>query len=174
MKTFSASAVAATLATSAAAMPPAVLEETPCTSGTPTTTAGYPISYFHATPTQFADKAYQPEADWAGSHILSTYTYGMPLPLETGFAYAQYKCQFKCNSFGGSSFFVKYSEESRHTHITYTTCKRLYLLTFASFYLAGVDETEGALCTCYSDLMDPDTFVADDQAMVGAWNSLCK
>lgn len=32
----------------------------------------------------------------------------MPEPFETGFAYAQYKCQFKCNSFGGSSFFVKY------------------------------------------------------------------
>ncbi|KAK8035209.1 hypothetical protein PG993_010204 [Apiospora rasikravindrae] len=147
METFNTLAAAATLAMSAAAMPPAVLKETPCTSGTPTTTAGYPISYFHATPTQFGNQAYQPEADWAGSHILGTYTYGMPLPTETGFAYAQYKCQFKCNSFGGSSFFVKY---------------------------AGADSTEGALCTCYSDLMDPDTFVADDQAMVGAWNSLCK
>ncbi|KAK8058508.1 hypothetical protein PG994_008956 [Apiospora phragmitis] len=132
MKTFNI-IIAGALAMCAAAMPPAVLRETPCTSGTPTTTAGYPISYSQATPTQFVGQAYQPALDWASSHILGTYTYGVPLPTETGFAYAQYKCQFKCNSFEGSSFFVKYGD----------------------------------------DMMDPDTFVADEQAMVGAWNSLC-
>ncbi|KAK6834059.1 hypothetical protein PG987_008753 [Apiospora arundinis] len=139
--------IAAALATFAAATPSLVLRETPCTSGTPVTTAGYPINYSHVTPTQFAGQAYQLDSAWASSHFLGTYTYGVPPPLETGFAYAQFRCQFKCNSFGGSSFFVKY---------------------------ASADSNEGALCTCYDNLMDPDTFVADDEAMVGAWNSLCK
>ncbi|KAK7936082.1 hypothetical protein PG985_001577 [Apiospora marii] len=147
MKTFISIITAAALAVCAAAMPPAVLQETPCTSGTPTTTAGYPISYSHATPTQFSQQAYQPEAAWAGSHLLGTMTYAVPEPFETGFAYAQYKCQFKCNSFGGLSFFVKYP---------------------------GDDDNSNAMCTCYSDLMDPDTFVADNEVMVGAWNALCK
>ncbi|KAK8100399.1 hypothetical protein PG999_010773 [Apiospora kogelbergensis] len=147
MKTFDI-IIAATLAMSAAATPALVPKETPCTTGSPLTTAGYPINgYSHATPTQFAGQAYKPDSEWAGSHVLGTYTYDVPLPLETGFAYAQFKCQFKCNSFGGSSFFVKY---------------------------AGANNNEGSLCTCYDDLMNPDTFVADKQAMVGAWNSICK
>lgn len=37
-------------------------------------------------------------------------TYGVPAPLETGFAFAQFKCQFKCNSLDSASFFVEYGE----------------------------------------------------------------
>jgi hypothetical protein len=38
-------------------------------------------------------------------------TYGVPEPKETGFAYAQFKCQYTCNSApGGSSFFVEYGK----------------------------------------------------------------
>jgi len=72
MKTFSSFIITAALAMCAAAMPPGVIKETPCTSGTPTTTAGYSMGYSHATPTQFKNQAYQPEAAWAKSHIKGT------------------------------------------------------------------------------------------------------
>ncbi|KAK7963644.1 hypothetical protein PG988_010618 [Apiospora saccharicola] len=168
MKTFGSILVIVALAMCAAAMPPpGVIKETPCTSGTPTTTAGYSMGYFHATPTQFKNKAYQPEAAWAKNHIKGTMTYGVSEPTETGFAYAQFKCQFKCNSWSASSFFVKWCKSSP------VPPKVLTNWVSPSFHgtAGGKDD---AMCTCYSDLMDPDTFVSDTENMVGAWNSLCK
>ncbi|KAI0150256.1 hypothetical protein GGR57DRAFT_504597 [Xylariaceae sp. FL1272] len=85
-----------------------------CTTGTPITTAGYPISYYvQATPkaTSFAN-GYRPEPTWASQHLVATYTFGVPPPIETGFAYAQFKCQFYCENFSkGGSFFVRYASE---------------------------------------------------------------
>lgn len=76
MKTFTSIIAAAALALCAAALPPAVIQEAPCTSGTPTTTAGYAISYAQATPTQFSQQAYQPATAWASSHLLGTMVSG--------------------------------------------------------------------------------------------------
>lgn len=135
------------LATFLAGVRAAGADSAPCTTGSPTTTAGYVINYSKATPTQFAAGAgYEPDHAWSSSHVLGTYvsacsfcfpslslsllstlvqgnqrltktlpsarqqTYDVPAPLETGFALAQFKCQFKCNSFDSASFFVEYGE----------------------------------------------------------------
>ena len=86
MKTFDI-IIAAILAMSAAATPALVPKETPCTTGSPLTTAGYPINgYSHATPTQFAGQAYKPDSEWAGSHVLGTYVSAMIRYLHIGAA----------------------------------------------------------------------------------------
>ncbi|KAI8633010.1 hypothetical protein F5Y19DRAFT_471268 [Xylariaceae sp. FL1651] len=119
-----------------------------CTTGSPVTTAGYPILYYtKATPTigAFA-QGYKPEPRWASQHLVGTYTFGVPAPVETGFAYAQFKCQYYCEdkSDGGS------------------------------FFVARADSRIGSYCSCYNDLMDPTTFVDNNQTLVGAWNAICK
>ncbi|KAI0007370.1 hypothetical protein F4779DRAFT_513083 [Xylariaceae sp. FL0662B] len=121
----------------------------PCTTGEPVVTAGYTIKYAPATPTQAAlEHGYQPEPAWAENHVVGTYTFGVPQPVESGFAFAQFKCQYYCN--GGTpaagSFFVKY---------------------------AGEGSQIGSYCSCYSELLDPESFVADNQTLIGAWNSIC-
>lgn len=45
------------------------------------------------------------------------------MPVESGFAYAEFKCQYSCNSYEGSSYFIKY---------------------------AG--NTTGSYCSCFDDL----------------------
>ncbi|KAI1180826.1 hypothetical protein F4777DRAFT_174048 [Nemania sp. FL0916] len=118
-----------------------------CTTGAPITTAGYPISYYaQATPSAgIFEAGYQPEPRWADEHLVGTYTFGVPAPVETGFAYAQFKCQYYCeNQSTGGSFFVR------------------------------GDDAAGSLCHCYNELMDPESFVSDDQSLVGAWNAICK
>lgn len=115
-------------------------DDVPCTTGSPTTTAGYVINYSRAAPTRYvAGAGYEPDHAWSSSHVLGSYvsspvlvcfvlslvrdpaaneytppavvqTYGVPAPLERGFAFAQFKCQFKCNSFDSASFFVEYGE----------------------------------------------------------------
>ncbi|KAI1201114.1 hypothetical protein F5X97DRAFT_320773 [Nemania serpens] len=118
-----------------------------CTTGTPMTTAGYPMSYYvQATPsTGSAQEGYQPEPKWASQHLVGSYTFGVPEPVETGFAYAQYKCQYYCrNHSEGGSFFVR------------------------------ADAKVGSFCDCYSDLMDPGSFVSNDEVRVGAWNAICR
>ncbi|ETS77023.1 hypothetical protein PFICI_10897 [Pestalotiopsis fici W106-1] len=117
-----------------------------CTTGTPVVTAGYTINYAPAEPTVIqSGVGYKPEATWASQHVAATYTYGVPDPKETGFAYAQFKCQYTCNSApGGSSFFVEY-----------------------------IGGQVGSSCTCYTELLFPETFVAGNQTMVGGWNAIC-
>ncbi|KAF2969334.1 hypothetical protein GQX73_g4227 [Xylaria multiplex] len=83
---------------------------TPCTTGEPVITAGYPIKYYaQATPGAGASASgYQPESIWAQQHLVGTYTFGVPEPIETGFAYAQFKCEYYCqNQSKGGSFFVR-------------------------------------------------------------------
>lgn len=44
-----------------------------CMAGAPTTTAGYPISYYvQVTPSALKD-GYQPEPTWADKHLVGTY-----------------------------------------------------------------------------------------------------
>ncbi|ORY71334.1 uncharacterized protein BCR38DRAFT_404429 [Pseudomassariella vexata] len=126
----------------------ATSSKTACTTGTRIVTAGYTINFAKATPTvdSFNGKAYQPDPTWASKHVMGTDTYGVGLPVESGFAYAQFKCQYKCNSYRGSSFFVNYE---------------------------GPASRIGSHCACYDDLLDPDTFVQGNQTVVGAWNSIC-
>ncbi|KAI1080692.1 hypothetical protein F5B20DRAFT_91260 [Whalleya microplaca] len=120
----------------------------PCTTGDPVVTAGYTIKYAPATPTISAfENGYQPEPAWAENHVVGTYTFGVPQPVESGFAFAQFKCQYYCNGApSAAGFFVKY---------------------------AGEDSQDGSYCSCYSDLLDPESFVADNQTLIGAWNSIC-
>jgi hypothetical protein len=58
------------------AEPTAAVPETACTTGSPVTTAGYPIAYYaQATPSAssgFAD-GYQPDPRWASQHLVGTY-----------------------------------------------------------------------------------------------------
>ncbi|KAI0124159.1 hypothetical protein BJ170DRAFT_73929 [Xylariales sp. AK1849] len=137
--------LSAALALPAVAGDAAAATEVPCTTGTAEVTAGYTINYAKATPTSTVDgSGYQPESIWGSSHAVATYTYGVATPLESGFAYAQFKCQYTCNAVPGSSFFVEY---------------------------AGGQI--GSYCTCYDDLLVPETFVPLNQTMVGAWNSIC-
>ncbi|KAK9775605.1 hypothetical protein SCAR479_07711 [Seiridium cardinale] len=117
-----------------------------CTTGEPVVTAGYTINYAQASPTVVAaDAGYQPDPVWGSQHVAATYTYGVPEPKETGFAYAQFKCQYTCNAApGGSSFFVQY-----------------------------VGGQTGSFCTCYNDLLKPESFVPLNQTIVGGWNAIC-
>ncbi|KAI1375127.1 hypothetical protein F4677DRAFT_141271 [Hypoxylon crocopeplum] len=120
----------------------------PCTTGEPVVTAGYTINYAPAIPTVGFKAGYQPEPAWAGDHVVGTYTFGVPLPVESGFAYAQFKCQYYCN--GGpdaGSFFVNY---------------------------AGAGSQVGSYCTCFDELLEPESFVSMNQTLVGAWNHICK
>ncbi|KAI4599368.1 hypothetical protein KJ359_001810 [Pestalotiopsis sp. 9143b] len=143
-------AILATLAAAAHAAP-AELSSTAtaaaaCTTGDPVVTAGYTIKYAVAVPTAVqAGVGYQPDAAWAKQHVAATYTYGVPDPMETGFAYAQFKCQYTCNNApSGSSFFVQY-----------------------------VSGQSSSSCVCYNELLDPETFVTGNATMVGAWNAIC-
>ncbi|KAI1819818.1 hypothetical protein F4861DRAFT_109041 [Xylaria intraflava] len=119
---------------------------TACTTGTPTTTAGFPISFYvKATPasSSFA-QGYEPEPAWASQHLVGTNTFGVPDPVESGFAYAQFKCQYYCDDKSqGGSFFVR------------------------------ADGDVGSYCSCYDKLIDPKAFVNSNQTLVGAWNSIC-
>ncbi|KAI1635730.1 hypothetical protein F4809DRAFT_663695 [Biscogniauxia mediterranea] len=120
----------------------------PCTTGSPTVTAGYTISYAQAKPTIAFERGYKPEPAWAEGHVVGTYTFGVPMPLESGFAYAQFKCQYYCNNMPGpGGFFVSY---------------------------AGPDSQHGSDCTCFDELLDPQSFVSNNQSLVGAWNPICK
>ncbi|KAI1330090.1 hypothetical protein F5Y16DRAFT_396656 [Xylariaceae sp. FL0255] len=119
-----------------------------CATGSPVTTAGYTISYYtEATPTPGAFvEGYAPKADWASQHLVGTYTFGVPTPVETGFAYAQFKCQYYCENMSrGGSFYVS----------------------------AAPDTQVGASCNCFNEIMDPTTFVSDSEALVGAFNAIC-
>ncbi|TGJ81279.1 hypothetical protein E0Z10_g7483 [Xylaria hypoxylon] len=127
--------------------PTAAGSATACTTGAPMTTAGYPIlHYAQATPGASASLGgYQPEPRWAQQHLVGSYTFGVPEPIETGFAYAQYKCEYYCkNHSEGGSFFVR------------------------------ADRKVGSYCDCYDELMDAETFVNNNQTLVGAWNAICK
>ncbi|KAI1879093.1 hypothetical protein JX265_003270 [Neoarthrinium moseri] len=141
-------ALVAFLATAAIALPAADASDKACTTGTAVVTAGYTINYAPATPTAtIAGAGYHPEPAWESGRVVATYTYGVPTPIETGFAYAQFKCQYTCNGASppGSSFFVKY-----------------------------VGGQVGSQCTCYSDLLKPEALVPYNQTVVGAWNAICK
>ncbi|KAI1101972.1 hypothetical protein F4804DRAFT_282574 [Jackrogersella minutella] len=117
----------------------------PCTTGAPVVTAGYTINYAPAVPTVVFANGYQPAATWAQEHIVGTYTFGVPPPVESGFAYAQFKCQYYCNNMpGAGSFFVNYA-----------------------------DTKVGSYCTCFDDLLQPESFVSNNQTLVGAWNHIC-
>ncbi|KAI0967496.1 hypothetical protein F4678DRAFT_445749 [Xylaria arbuscula] len=132
--------------------PTAAVRATACVSGTPTTTAGYPILYYTpatpATPSTSVSSTsigYQPEPSWAREHLVGTYTFGVPEPIVTGFAYAQFKCEYYCEDQSeGGSFFVH------------------------------ADRSVGSYCECYDDLMDPESFVTTTNTLVGAWNAICK
>ncbi|KAI0420175.1 hypothetical protein F5X98DRAFT_38033 [Xylaria grammica] len=128
--------------------PTAAGPATACTTGTPVTTAGYPIRYFaQATPGASGSiGGYGPEPGWAQQHLVGSYTFGVPEPIETGFAYAQFKCEYYCANrlSQGGSFFVR------------------------------ADSKVGSYCDCYDELMDPETFITNNQTLVGAWNAICK
>ncbi|KAI0540117.1 hypothetical protein GGR58DRAFT_499522 [Xylaria digitata] len=201
----SAAVLGATIPKPTDAVPP-----TPCTTGAPVVTAGYPIKYYaQATPGDGASvSGYEPEPRWAQQHLVGTYgcqgkkmgaemtipteanrappthkreerrerddnkrqkhnkplpkiqektktdeealirtqTFGVPEPVETGFAYAQFKCEYYCqNQSKGGSFFVR------------------------------ADSKVGSYCDCYDELMDPETFINNNnQTLVGAWNAICR
>ncbi|KAI1801024.1 hypothetical protein F4811DRAFT_481351 [Daldinia bambusicola] len=121
----------------------------PCTTGSPVVTAGYTINYAPAVPTVAFQNGYQPDEAWSKSHVIGTYTFGVPPPVESGFAYAQFKCQYYCNNAGGTgagSFFVNY---------------------------AGEESNIGSYCTCFDELLQPETFVENEESLVGAWNHIC-
>ncbi|KAI1477548.1 hypothetical protein F4774DRAFT_192365 [Daldinia eschscholtzii] len=143
-------AVAATgLAYPATEAPTPTPAAAPCTTGSPVVTAGYTINYAPAVPTVAFQNGYQPEEAWSKSHVIGTYTFGVPPPVESGFAYAQFKCQYYCNNAGGvgaGSFFVNY---------------------------AGKDSNVGSYCTCFDELLKPETFVANEETLVGGWNHIC-
>ncbi|KAI1406400.1 hypothetical protein F4819DRAFT_481508 [Hypoxylon fuscum] len=129
--------------------PTAAAAAAPCTTGVPVVTAGYTINYAPAVPTVAFQQGYQPEPAWAKGHVVGTYTFGVPPPVESGFAYAQFKCQYYCNgSPGAGSFFVNYAG-------------------------AGSGSV-GSYCTCFDDLLIPESFVENNQTIVGAWNHICK
>ncbi|KAL7625001.1 hypothetical protein AAE478_004215 [Parahypoxylon ruwenzoriense] len=131
----------------ALAFPAETPAPTPCTTGSPVVTAGYTINYAPAVPTAVFESGYQPEQAWAKEHVVGTYTFGVPPPLESGFAYAQFKCQYYCNgSPGAGSFFVNY---------------------------AGASSRIGSYCTCFDELLEPENFVSNNQSLVGAWNHIC-
>ncbi|KAI1420647.1 hypothetical protein F5Y12DRAFT_719340 [Xylaria sp. FL1777] len=138
-------ALSATVLGKAFPKPTPTATATACTEGTPTTIAGYPIMYYtQATPGANL-VGYKPEPRWAGEHLVGTYTFGVPEPTETGFAYAQFKCEYYCqNQSEGGSFFVH------------------------------ADSEVGSYCECYDELMDPESFVSNNQTLVGAWNAICK
>ncbi|GAP82388.1 hypothetical protein SAMD00023353_5900280 [Rosellinia necatrix] len=125
--------------------PNTAVQVTACTTGRPTTTAGYPMPYYtKVAPKDNFSNGYRPETRWASEHLVGTYNFGAPEPLTTGFAYAQFKCQYYCdNQSVGGSFFVRRED--------------------------GV----GSRCECYDELLDPKTFVDDNETWVGAWNALC-
>ncbi|KAI1774210.1 hypothetical protein F4818DRAFT_76485 [Hypoxylon cercidicola] len=141
-------AVSATLGLAYPAEPPAPTPAaTPCTTGDPVVTAGYTINYAPAIPTIAFQQGYQPEPAWADGHVVGTYTFGVPQPLESGFAYAQFKCQYYCNNMpSAGSFFVNY---------------------------APTDGNLGSLCSCYDNILEPESFVSMNQTLVGAWNHIC-
>ncbi|KAI2641432.1 hypothetical protein GGS26DRAFT_3838 [Hypomontagnella submonticulosa] len=119
----------------------------PCTTGDPVVTAGYTINYAPAIPTAVFEAGYQPEPVWAKEHVVGTYTFGVPQPVESGFAYAQFKCQYYCNAAANAgSFFVNYAGEASNI---------------------------GSYCTCYDQLLEPESFVSNNQSVVGAWNHIC-
>ncbi|KAI1117251.1 hypothetical protein F5Y14DRAFT_448183 [Nemania sp. NC0429] len=127
--------------------PAAAVLGTACTTGAPMTTAGYPMSFYvRATPSAGSrEEGYQPKPEWASQHLVGTYTFGVPEPIETGFAFAQYKCQYYCRDQSkGGSFFVR------------------------------ADPKVGSYCDCYNDLMGPQSFVSNGQGRVGAWNAICE
>ncbi|KAI1411916.1 hypothetical protein F5Y13DRAFT_52946 [Hypoxylon sp. FL1857] len=118
-----------------------------CTTGAPVTTAGYPISYYaRAVPTAKFENGYQPESAWSQAHVVGTQTFGVPPPVETGFAYAQFKCQYYCNNADSKSFFVNY---------------------------AGDGSSVGSYCSCFDEMLEPGSFIENSQSLVGAWNHLC-
>jgi hypothetical protein len=43
-----------------------------CTTGTPTTTAGYPIKYAWTVPTVIPESGYQPDSVWSSAHVVGT------------------------------------------------------------------------------------------------------
>ncbi|KAI2466714.1 hypothetical protein F4781DRAFT_340123 [Annulohypoxylon bovei var. microspora] len=134
------------LALPASETPSPTVAAAPCTSGTSIVTAGYTINYAPAVPTVVFEDGYQPADAWMADHVVGTYTFGVPPPVETGFAYAQFKCQYYCNNVDtAGSFFVNYTEND-----------------------------SGSLCTCFDDLLEPQSFVSNNQSMVGAWNHICK
>ncbi|KAI1366571.1 hypothetical protein F5Y08DRAFT_351246 [Xylaria arbuscula] len=104
-------AAAAAVLGAAPPAPVAAIPATACVTGAPTTTAGYPILYYtQATPDAGSSlNGYQPEPRWAREHLIGSYTFGVPPPIETGFAYAQFKCEYYCQNplSGGGSFFVR-------------------------------------------------------------------
>ncbi|KAI1464504.1 uncharacterized protein F4812DRAFT_467084 [Daldinia caldariorum] len=140
--------VAAGLAFPAAEAPAPTPAAAPCTTGEPVVTAGYTINYAPAVPTVAFQKGYQPDEAWSNSHVIGTYTFGVPTPVESGFAYAQFKCQYYCNNAGSGagSFFVNY---------------------------AGEESNSGSYCTCFDELLEPETFVENEESLVGAWNHIC-
>ncbi|KAI1342157.1 hypothetical protein F5Y15DRAFT_413424 [Xylariaceae sp. FL0016] len=126
----------------------ATATDPPCTTGAAVVTAGYTIKWAPAIPTESFGHGYRPEPAWARDHVVGTYTFGVPMPIESGFAYAQFKCQYYCNAqTGAGSFFVDY---------------------------AGKDSRAGSYCNCYDELLDPESFVENNQTVVGAWNAICK
>ncbi|KAI1390729.1 uncharacterized protein F4822DRAFT_162281 [Hypoxylon trugodes] len=132
-------------AAAALAAPAATSSATPCTTGSPVVTSGYTINYAHAVPTPAFENGYQPESAWSKSHVVGTYTFGVPEPVESGFAYAQFKCQYFCNAKPAGSFFVNYADDSK----------------------------VGSYCTCFDELLQPESFVSNNQTIVGAWNHIC-
>ncbi|KAI0015102.1 hypothetical protein F4780DRAFT_784464 [Xylariomycetidae sp. FL0641] len=128
----------------AAAARPATEAPSACTTGAPVVTAGYTINYAPATPTAAFAHGFQPAPGWAGAHLRGSYTFGCPEPIESGFAYSQFKCQFYCGNQDAGSFYVRY---------------------------AG--SRVGSYCNCYDELLDASMFVDGNETVAAAWNSIC-
>ncbi|KAK7750225.1 hypothetical protein SLS62_007855 [Diatrype stigma] len=118
-----------------------------CTTGTPVSTSGFNIDYAWVEPTVIPEAGYQPDPSWSSEHVVGTQTFGVPEPIESGFAYAQFKCQYSCNAHDSGSFFVKYD---------------------------GPESKVGSYCSCFDELITPDLFVTGNQTVVGAWNAICR
>ncbi|KAI1435927.1 hypothetical protein GGR50DRAFT_653887 [Xylaria sp. CBS 124048] len=151
----------------------------PCTTGNTTTTAGFPMPYYtQAKPlsTTFS-QGYEPDPTWASRHHVGGNTFGVPDPIETGFAYAQFKCQYYCKAQSPpSSPSPSPSRHRAHRSQNQNQDQDQNQDQFSpggSFFVRA-DPAVGSWCTCFNNTMDPNTFVSGIQTLVGAWNSLCE
>lgn len=70
--------------------------------------------------------------------------------METGFAYAQFKCQYTCNNApSGSSFFVQYGELVMETRDCIDNAEQVILTVSILSVVSGQSSSS---CVCYNEL----------------------
>ncbi|KAI0205360.1 hypothetical protein F4808DRAFT_282010 [Astrocystis sublimbata] len=122
---------------------PQIPTTTTCVEGTPTTTAGYPMLFY-------VPATPSPDSFQSGYRP------------ESGWA---------GEHLVGSYTFGASSPAETGGVFAYVQYKCQYYckngVGGGSFFV------EGGNCQCYDDLLDPGTFVDNNQTLVGAWNAMC-